>query len=178
MVVRHFLLKSGRDVTCLYYHHGTPHADMALSFLEGSVGSSLVVGHIDRAVPKGASKEAFWRQERYKFLDKFNDKRVITCHHLDDQIETFLQGITHGNCDRSIRPQIGNYIRPFIRVPKNSIINYANRHDVRFVVDPSNMDNQHTRNRIRNIVIPELIKANPGLYKSMDNMFQAKYDQG
>lgn len=171
MVCLHFLRRSGRDVTCVYFHHGTEHADIALSFLEGLVGPELIVGHLDRVVPKGRSKEDFWREERYRFFDRFVDKKVITCHHLDDQIETFLQGVAHGRLNRTIAACRGNYLRPFLRVPKQVISDYAHRHAIAYVDDPSNQDNRYTRNRIRNNIIPQLLAVNPGLYKSMSNLF-------
>lgn len=173
MVCLHFLRRSGREVTCLYFHHGTEHADMARSFLEGFVGPKLVVGHIDKVPTKGRSKEDFWREERYKFLDGYADRKVITCHHLDDQIETFLQGVVHGRLNRTIASSRGNYLRPFLRVPKQVIADYAKRHDVLYVDDPSNLDNRYTRNRIRNNIIPELLAVNPGLHKSMDNLLRS-----
>lgn len=174
MVCLHFLRRSGRDVTCVYFHHGTEHADMALSFLEGFVGPELIVGRLDRVMPKGRSKEDFWREERYKFLDQFIDKKVITCHHLDDQIETFLQGVAHGRLNRTIASSRGNYLRPFLRVPKQVFSDYAHRHAIAYVDDPSNRDNSYTRNRIRNNIIPQLLVVNPGLYKSMSNMLQSE----
>lgn len=175
MVARHFLSNNGRHVTCLYFHHGTKHADIARSFLEGLVGPNLRVGYIQGQVPKGRSKEDFWREQRYQFLNQFADKRVVTCHHLDDQIETFLQGIAHGRCGRGIKHTWGNYLRPFLRVPRSVIAAYAHRHSIAYVQDPSNMDNSYTRNRVRNMIIPELCKVNPGLYKCMDNLFAHRY---
>jgi tRNA(Ile)-lysidine synthase len=171
MVVLHFLRRSRRNVVCLYFNHGTEHGDAAQEFLTEQLKSDLIIGHIKSDVPKGRSKEDFWRQERYRFLDQYNDKMVITCHHLDDQIETFLQGVVHGRLDRMIKHKRGNYLRPFLMVPKSVMVDYADRHKIDYIEDPSNSDMRHTRNRVRCNIIPEMIKINPGLYKSMNNLF-------
>lgn len=167
MVVFHFLSRAGRDVKCLYFNHGTKHGDMAQSFLEGFLGPQLVVGYIDGVVPKGRSKEDFWRERRYMFLDGFVDRKVITCHHLDDQIETFIHGLVHGVVGKTICYSRDNYLRPFLKVRKSIIEGYSQRHNIQFVHDPSNDDVRYTRNRIRHKIVPELLKVNPGLYKSL-----------
>jgi len=173
MVALHFLKRSGRDVKCLYFHHGTRHADVALDFLKGIVGPSLIFRFIQGHLPKGRSQEDFWREQRYCFFDDYTDRKVVTCHHLDDQIETFLQGVSHGMLNRTIPRERDHYLRPFLLVPRAVIEDYARRHDIKYVNDPSNMDNKYTRNRIRNQVIPELLKVNPGFYKSMENLFSS-----
>lgn len=167
MVAFHFLSRAGRDVKCLYFNHGTEHGDIAQSFLEGFLGPQLIVGHIDGVVPKGRSREDFWRERRYNFLDSFQDRKVITCHHLDDQIETLIQGFVHGVIGKTICYSRGNYLRPFLKVAKSTFMDYSRRHNIQFVQDPSNNDVRHTRNRIRHNIIPELLKVNPGLYKSL-----------
>lgn len=167
MVALHFLQRAGRDVRCLYFNHGTEHGDISESFLFKLLGPQLTVGHIDGVVPKGRSREDFWRERRYQFLDQFVDRPVITCHHLDDQIETLIQGFVHGVVGKTISYQRGNYLRPFLRVAKSIILDYACRHSVQFLQDPSNSDVGYTRNRIRHNIVPELLKVNPGLYKSL-----------
>jgi tRNA(Ile)-lysidine synthase len=170
MVAYHFLSRAGRDVKCLYFNHGTLHGDISESFLVGLLGPRVVCGHIDGSAAKGRSREDFWRERRYQFLDQYSDRPVITCHHLDDQIETWIQGFVHGVVGKSISYQRGNYLRPFLRVPKYTIVDYAHRHKIKYIIDPSNRDLGHTRNRIRHNVVPELLKVNPGLYKSMGKL--------
>ena len=104
-----------------------------------------------------------------EFLDQFDDRPVITMHHLADQLETLIQGVAHG-VHRQIPYQRGNYIRPFLQVKKEQIIDYAKRNNLKYLDDPSNKENKYTRNRIRNNIIPELLKVNPGLYKSMSKL--------
>ena len=187
MVFLHFLLQSRRDVICLYFNHGTRFGDHSEAFLRASLGAmglKLICGRLRGDVPKGNSREDYWHKRRYAFFDGFCDRNIVTCHHLNDQIETYLQGLSNGKSDRLIPlkrggrfPSNATYIRPFINVPRDHIVKYAERHSIRYMCDPSNLDVCYTRNRIRHNVIPELLKVNPGLYKSMQTLFNSHYDQ-
>jgi len=169
MFALHFLMAGGRDVTPLYFNHGTEFGQSCENFLK-SLDIGAIYGKIEKTPEKGRSLEDFWRECRYEFLDQFTDAPVVTAHHLDDQIETLLQGLCHGRLDRVIPHRRGNYIRPFIYVSKQEIKDYAHRHSLTYLNDPSNEDVRFTRNRIRNKIIPELLEVNPGFYKSIKKL--------
>lgn len=170
MFALHFLRASGRQVKPLYFNHGTEFGQQCEDFLKAELDSSVICGKIDKTPEPGRSLEDFWRECRYNFLDQFTDKPVIMVHHLDDQIETLLQGFAQGKTNRVIPYKRGNYVRPFIYVSKKEIKEYVIRRGVTYLNDPSNDDCSFTRNRIRNNIIPELLKVNPGLYKSMKKL--------
>lgn len=161
MMALHFM--RNREVTPLYFNHGTKFGDKCEEFLKDI--PNLKIGHLSRQLKRGESKENFWREERYKFFDQFTDAPVVTCHHLNDVIETMVQSLSHGKV-RGIPHKRGNYIRPFLLVSKDEIREYVKRHKVSYLDDPSNDDISFTRNRVRHNVVPELLKINPGLYKS------------
>lgn len=169
MFALHFLRAGGRNVTPLYFNHGTEFGENCENFLK-SLDIKAIYGKIEKRWEKGRSLEDFWRECRYNFLDRFTDAPVVTVHHLDDQIETLLQGVCHGRLDRIIPYKRGNYIRPFIYVSKQEIKDYAHRHSLTYLNDPSNEDVRFTRNRIRNKIIPELLRVNPGFYKSIKKL--------
>jgi tRNA(Ile)-lysidine synthase len=168
-----FLRNSGRDVIPLYFNHQTPFGIKSQAFLEG-LDIGVLCGTLDEQPTKGESLEAFWRNQRYKFFDQFADRPVVTCHHLSDQIETMVMGFAHGKI-RKIPAIRGNYIRPFLNVTKDEILSYCERHEVKFVDDPSNNDTRFARNRIRANVIPELLKVNPGLFKSLGKLKETQH---
>ena len=95
-------LRRKHDITLAFFHHGTRTSDMAHTFVQDFAGARelpLVVGHLTKPYPEGVSNQEFWRDERYNFLDKFVDP-VVTAHHLDDCIETYIWSCMHGNnCD-------------------------------------------------------------------------------
>jgi tRNA(Ile)-lysidine synthase len=58
--------------------------------------------------------------------------------------------------------------RPFLMTEKKEILNYAERQDVEWIEDPSNrMTKNIMRNHIRHNVMPEVLKVNPGIRKTI-----------
>ena len=173
MFALHFLLQGRKDVTCLHFNHGTSESDEFEKFIRQQCYAydvDLVVGKLGVAPPKGCSTEKHWRDERYKFFQQFTDAPIVTAHHLNDQIETRIMSLCTGS-NRCINESMvlgeTKFIRPFLRVDRDEILNYNQRHGVAFIEDKSNQDASYPRNRIRKNVIPELIKAYPGLINTL-----------
>ena len=167
MVALDFINTSKREVTALYFNHGTTHGENSQSFIEDwckRKGVNLKIGRISGEIPKGESKEAFWREQRYSFLEASADAPVITAHHLDDVIETWIFSSLHGN-PKLIQSSRGIFIRPFLLCEKKSIIDWAKRKNVEWIDDPSNDDTKFMRNLIRHNIVPQALMVNPGLPK-------------
>jgi tRNA(Ile)-lysidine synthase len=180
MSILDFLMKGKRDVTVAYFHHGTIHGQLAFEFLETRctlLEVPLVHAEINISKPKGSSIEEFWRNERYKFLRSFGlDRFVITCHHLDDSLETWLFGACHG------RPKLIPYenkgiYRPFLLNKKESLVKWANKNIVFYIEDPSNEDLKYKRNYIRHHLVPAALKVNPGLHKNIAKLIKNNYEK-
>jgi tRNA(Ile)-lysidine synthase len=162
-----FLKKGRKRVELAFFHHGTETSDKALDFIESNIVSTydvrLHIGRLLSKVPKGESEEGFWREKRYNFLHSFN-KPVITAHHLDDCVETWLFSAMHGK-PKVISYRYKNVIRPFLLYKKEEIIAWCVKNNVKWVEDNSNKDLKYSRNRIRHNIVPEAMLVNPGLHK-------------
>lgn len=124
------------------------------------------------------SKEEFWRIERYKFFSNFNDRPIITCHHLNDQIENWIFTSLHGN-GMLIPYRNGNIIRPFLLCKKQDLIEYAKSKNItEWMEDPSNLDNSYMRNYIRNNIVQHALNVNNGLYKTIAKKVQKEFVTG
>lgn len=172
MVIRHFLINGRRDVKYLFMHHNTPTSDIAHRFLSDLI-PDLIVGRLVGERIGKESEEMYWRRERYAFFDNFTDRPIITGHHLDDQVENWVMSTARGN-PQLIPYRRDNYLRPFLKCRKSQIEAYARKHSVTSVMDMSNLDVKYPRNRIRHRIIPELLQAYPGLYKTVSRLV----DQG
>lgn len=102
------------------------------------------------------------REGRYKVFKKLLDKGVITKlalgHHQSDQAETILLNIFRGAgiagaCGMELMRE-GKYIRPLLFTPKTEIKAYIEQNEIPFVEDESNMQNDYSRNYIRNMILP------------------------
>jgi len=160
-------LSKKHEVTCAFYHHGTENSDKALDFVGKFCTDRnlpLFLGILNKEKPKDMSYEEFWREERYNFLSTLGP--VITAHHLDDCVETYLWSAMHG------KPKVpkltrGNVLRPFLTTPKAELVDWCKRKNIDWCEDQSNQNEKYTRNYVRKNLVPHALHVNPGLYKTV-----------
>ena len=94
------------------------------------------------AEKEGLSIEEAARRLRYAFLNKAAEDggydAVFTAHHADDNAETVLLNLIRGTGSAGLAgiPQVrGNICRPFLRVPRAELADYAAAHDIPHVED-------------------------------------------
>ena len=166
MVFVDFLLKGKRKVDLAFFNHDTGHSREAEKFVRQYAAKNnliLTIGRVKGTKGKRSFVE-FWRDERYQFLESFKSNFIITNHHLDDVVETWLFSSFHGR-PNLIPYQRGDKIfRPFLMTSKKDIMSYAERKGIEWIEDPSNkMTKNIMRNQIRHNVMPEVLKVNPGI---------------
>lgn len=162
-------LRRKHDVHVLHFDHGTAHGEEARAFVERYCTENsipLTVGEARGTVPPGPSKEEWWREKRYEFFDKFNTVPVITCHHLDDCVETWVWSSLHGT-GKWIPYRRNHVIRPFRLTRKTEFRWWCVAHNVPWIDDESNEDIHYTRNYIRREMMPHILRVNPGIHKTI-----------
>ena len=165
MVFTDFLLKGKKNINLAYFNHDTQHSHKAQKFVENYAKSNKLNLFIGR--PSGRkgkrSLEEFWRDERYDFLQRIGSDYTITCHHLDDCVETWLMSSFHGQSKLIPFQRNHNIFRPFLMTSKKAIKNYVERKNVLWIEDPSNQKTNFMRNHVRYNVMPQVLKVNPGI---------------
>tara|TARA_A200000159_G_C7294323_1_gene327152 strand:- start:78 stop:698 length:621 start_codon:yes stop_codon:yes gene_type:complete len=167
MAALDFISRGNRSVTALYFNHGTEFSAKAEAFVEDyceQKNISLHKGFLSRSKLKSESQEEFWRNERYRFFSDFCDKKILTCHHLDDTVETWLFTSLHGN-PNIIPYSRDNFLRPFLTTRKKDFYDWCNRKSVPYLEDPSNEEQKYMRNYIRHTLLGNALKVNPGIHK-------------
>ncbi|MCY4299237.1 MAG: tRNA lysidine(34) synthetase TilS [Flavobacteriaceae bacterium] len=115
------------------------------------------------------------RDLRYRWFDYLlainQFKYLLTAHHLNDQIETFLFHAIRGSGISGLRgiQETDQIIRPLLFYSKNQILDYAHECQIDFIEDSSNIDLSHQRNVIRHQVIAPLEKSKPKLTQQFSN---------
>lgn len=100
-----------------------------------------------------------------ELLQSNQASHILLGHHWDDQIETFFiqfyrnQGIFSL---AGMEEKEGRWLRPFLNLKKQDLLHYANTNRIQWREDASNKKNDYLRNQIRNILLPEISKINPG----------------
>ena len=118
------------------------------------------------------------RNKRYEsiFSDMSKDEVLVLAHHEDDQFETFLYRLFRGASPRglsSIKEISGRndkmLCRPFLQVPKTSIIELSKYLKLKFINDYSNNDLSYDRNYIRYKIVPSIKKRWKNIHKVMNH---------
>lgn len=168
-------LRRRHNVSCAFFHHATEECDKAFDFVSRFCSQhklDLIIGNLSILPTKGTSKEEFWRNERYKFLESLNSP-VVTVHHLDDCMETYIYSSLHGQ-PKVIPMQRNNILRPFLTTPKKAFVNWCRKHELEWYEDLSNGDTKYMRNYIRHEVMPRALVVNPGLAKVVQKIVERK----
>ncbi len=162
MAIANFLLNGGYYPNIIYFNHNTEHGNEAEKFVTKYCRTHNLKLHIGRTDLKPESnKEKIWSDLRYEYFSQF-DFPIITCHHLDDCVETYLFSCLRGF--QSVIPYSrANVIRPFLLNEKFVFENWCSNKNVPFIQDESNNCLDYSRNKIRHNIVPEALKVNPGL---------------
>ena len=177
MVLLDFMVRGKRKVSAAYFNHGTKYGAMCEGFLIEhckKIGVELFLGKISVDYTEKQNSdgglENFWRTHRYNFLNSF-EGNVMTAHHLNDVAEWWVFSSLHGN-GKMIPYSNKNIIRPFLMVDKSQIKQWAEKHNVAYIDDPSNMDTKFRRNFIRHDLMPLALQVNPGLLTTLRKKYQ------
>lgn len=115
------------------------------------------------------------RNIRYNFFDslieKYNANYLMTAHHGDDLVETILMRIVRGSTlagysGFSLKVVKDKYtlLRPLVYTTKADILEYNKAHKIPYMIDKTNFDDIHTRNRYRKNVLPFLKKEDKNVH--------------
>ena len=168
----HFLKKSRRQVSAAFIHHGTETSDrshMLVTTLCHQLDVPLRYTKLSSVEQGGKGLEATWREGRFDFLDQ-SKWPVITAHHLDDAVEWWIFSSLHGE-GKLIPRMRGNYLRPFLLTRKEKLINYCKYNNLPFYVDETNLLTDRPRVLIRNKMMYDCLKINPGLHKTIKKKY-------
>ena len=118
------------------------------------------------------------RKVRYAFFDeileKTNAQKIAIAHNKNDKVETVLMHILRGsgiNGLKGIEAKRGKYIRPLIECERNEIEEYCIEKKLQPRIDKTNFENEYTRNKVRNLLIPYIKKEfNPNLIQTIDRL--------
>ncbi|WP_281234765.1 tRNA lysidine(34) synthetase TilS [Flavobacterium gelatinilyticum] len=100
----------------------------------------------------------------YELLEEENFDYILTAHHADDNLETFIINLTRGTGLEGltgIPEQNDKIIRPLLSFSREEILNYAHENNIEWREDSSNASNKYLRNKIRHNLVPVLKEINP-----------------
>jgi tRNA(Ile)-lysidine synthase len=164
------------QVGAIHVNHGLQAA--ALDFERhcaaqcASLGVPLHTERIDAAHAAGQSPEDAARRARYEALHcaalATGARSVALAQHADDQVETMLLALSRGAGIAGIAGMRATweregilYARPFLEVAGVELRESLRSQGIEWIEDPTNTNEQFTRNRIRSRLLPALSESFP-----------------
>lgn len=116
----------------------------------------------------GISIQMAARELRYNWFfelaEQLDFDYILTAHHADDNLETFLINLTRGTGLDGLTgiPEIsGKLVRPMLPFSRETIAVFAVENQLKWREDSSNASTKYLRNKLRHDVIPILKQINP-----------------
>jgi len=185
-------------VVAHFNHHLRPEADSEVRTVEQMAKirkCPFFFGESDVKAESVSNKRSIEEQariSRYYFLfhaaDEVNAQAVAVAHTADDQVETILMHFLRGSglnglAGMPFRSEEHGWnstkplVRPLLETWRDEIELYCHEKGLTPLRDPSNLDSQYYRNRIRNELIPLLEDFNPKLKEHILNLSQIVQDE-
>jgi len=122
-----------------------------------------------KAARKGSTQEVA-RDLRYSWFTELiaaeDFEYVLTAHHADDDLETFLLHLSRGAGVKGLAgiPSHRDFIRrPLLKFSKLEILDYARKERIKWREDASNETDSYQRNAMRHQVVPKLKDVEPDI---------------
>jgi tRNA(Ile)-lysidine synthase len=163
------------QVHAIHIHHGLQAAaddfERHCQAFCAQLDVPLVVKRVDGRPASGQSPEDAARRARYKAFEavarvEYADEAIKTiaiAQHADDQVETLLLALSRGSGLPGLSAMPATWVRdgftyhrPLLQVRASDIRVWLASRGVAFIEDPTNVDEQFTRNRIRARLLPAL----------------------
>ncbi|MDF4203344.1 tRNA lysidine(34) synthetase TilS [Maribacter sp. SA7] len=116
------------------------------------------------------------RELRYAWFDQLlaehNSSYLLTAHHANDNLETFLINLSRGTGIEGltgIPSKINNIRRPLLSFTRQELESFANDQQMQWREDASNADAKYLRNKIRLEIIPKLNELHPTFSDNFKN---------
>jgi tRNA(Ile)-lysidine synthase len=168
------------QVRAIHIHHGLQAAADGFAShcqtLCEQLHVPLVICKVNAHGVAGQSPEDAARKARYTALSEAvhahpslqGVKDIAVAQHADDQVETLLLALSRGAGLPGLASMPSKWLRdglhwhrPFLGLPGAKLRDYLTQAQVPWVEDPTNQDEQFTRNRIRAQLLPALERAFP-----------------
>ena len=163
------------QVHAVHIHHGVQAAaddfELHCRAFCAQLQVPLTVRRVDGRHAPGQSPEDAARRARYQAFAEVAQKEfaqkaiknIAIAQHADDQVETLLLALSRGAGLPGLSAMPASWVRdgltyhrPLLRVRASDIRAWLSGRGVAFIEDPTNVDEQFTRNRIRARLLPAL----------------------
>ncbi len=188
MVLLHLLLKADFQVSVLHVNYHLRGEDSnndeqfvkstcekwSLPFYSRSFDTRKILSE------EGGNLQDVARKIRYDWFheitDQHSDNFILLAHHNDDQVETFFQHVARKSGIIGLAGMLENHnqiLRPLLNFSKGEILEFAKSTKISWREDVSNAKSDYTRNKLRNVLLPEVLVQIPTIKDSVLTLVKA-----
>lgn len=160
------------QVAHVNYHFRGEDSNLDQKLVEKFCSENHIKFHLkdisDEEKLKMKSLQNWAREIRYDFffriLEEENLDYIVTAHHLNDELETFIINLSRGSGIKGLSgiPKNENRIlRPLLKFSKQEIYDFAKENNIDYREDKSNEKDDYLRNKIRNQLTPKILEIFP-----------------
>ena len=173
-VLSHLFRVSGFEfqIAHVNYHFRGEDSNLDQKVVEDFCKKNIIKFHLKDVSEEEKSQmkslQNWAREVRYDFFFKLLEKEnldfIVTAHHLNDELETFIINLSRGSGIKGLSgiPKNENRIlRPFLTFSKSEIYAFAEENNIDFREDKSNQKDDYLRNKIRNQIVPKMVEVFP-----------------
>lgn len=187
IVLLHLFIKLKKRVSAVHVNYMLRGEDSEKDqqFVEDYCKKAAIPCHVKRVdlhrylEVTGGNLQETARKVRYAYFETFKvkkDFRIVLGQHADDQVETFFLNLARGGGIMGLSGMLrehDQYLRPLLPFTKKEIVEYAIENNIPWREDVSNSASKYNRNKLRNILIPEMKKVSPDLHDSVLTLMNA-----
>jgi len=96
-------------------------------------------------------------------LNIYSSKYILTAHHLDDKLETFIFNLSRGSKLTGLinmTESSWSILRPLLNIEKDNILKYLKDNNLEYKIDNTNFETLYTRNYTRHEIMPKFNRLN------------------
>lgn len=189
LLVLHYLsVRNDCTITAAHLNHGLrQEADEDAAWVQSlcdTLGIACILRKEDiavRAEQEGIGIEEAGRNARYAFFEAILNEQaadlIAVGHHLGDLTEDVLMRFIRGTGWPGLSGMPGyaperHLFRPFLTLPKSTLRAFVTYLGIQWREDHTNEENEATRNRIRNELLPLIERENPNFADAVGRLWK------
>lgn len=175
----YFLKKRGHELSLCYVNHNVRlDVENDIKFINEFSKKEEVPLYI-KEIKLEKFNEDIARKKRYEKLEEclkdINYDYIATGHNKNDNVETLIFRLLRGTGFdglKGIPRKRGKIIRPILDISKEEILNYLNNNKIKYLIDYTNLENNYSRNKIRNLIFPIFKDINENFLDNISRLIQ------
>ncbi|NMH28763.1 tRNA lysidine(34) synthetase TilS [Flavobacterium silvaticum] len=181
MVMSELFRRMGSDISLVHCNFGLRglESDNDADFVKAYADSHSIPLYLQKfdtqkfASDTGLSIQLAARELRYNWFEEIRSQNnldfILTAHHADDNLETFLINLSRGTGIEGltgIPARNGYIVRPMLAFSREDIAAFAASEGIEWREDSSNASDKYLRNKIRHDIVPLLKQLQPSFLNS------------